>query len=161
MRFFEWNGCNSAEDLVDATINRVARRIDEGEKIENLKGYFFKVALHVLQEWKRILIPGPLDELPETPQPEPVDEEKETRLRCLDECLEKLAIQNSKLILEYYQDERRAKIDHRKQLAQALGIPLNALRIRAHRIRGFLEKCVEDCLARTGLGGNKTEFNTL
>ncbi len=50
--------------------------------------------------------------------------------------------------MKYYHDEKRAKIDYRKQLADALGIPLNALRIRAHRVRISLEKCVKDCLAQ-------------
>jgi hypothetical protein len=50
------------------------------------------------------------------------------------------------LVLEYYRQERKAKIDHRKLLAAELGIAVNALRIRAHRIRRSLEQCVHTCL---------------
>ena len=156
-RFFERRECYCPEDLIDEVINRVARRIEEGERIFNLNGYFRKVADLVYQEWKRKLSSRPLEEIPEPSMPEPYqDEEREARLHCLDHCLEELTIQNRRMILHYYQDERRAKIDHRKELADTFGIQLNALRIRAHRIRSFLEKCVENCLVRSTLVGNKT-----
>jgi len=150
VRYFEWRLCPLAEDLADETINRVARRIDEGENIFNLPAYFRTVArlvfMESLRERERSSVP--LDDITEISAEQPLDnEQREARLLCLDECLAKLTIENSTLILKYYHDERRAKIDHRKQLAGTLGIPLNALRIRAHRIRTALEKCVEDCLA--------------
>jgi hypothetical protein len=55
-------------------------------------------------------------------------------------------LRNREIILSYYQDERRAKIDRRKRLAEQLKISLDALRIRAHRIRKGLEKCIASCL---------------
>jgi hypothetical protein len=51
-------------------------------------------------------------------------------------------------VLEYYRGEKKAKIDHRKKLAEKYEIALNALRIRAHRIRAQLYECVKDCLER-------------
>ena len=42
--------------------------------------------------------------------------------------------------------EVATKIDHRKQMADELGIGMNALRIRAHRIRTGLEECLKECL---------------
>ena len=53
---------------------------------------------------------------------------------------------NRKLVLEYYRGEKKAKIDHRRSLAEQYGIALNALRIRAHRIRAALQECVETCI---------------
>ncbi len=151
VRYFEWRSCASSEDLADETINRVARRIDEGENIFNLPAYFSSVArlifMESLRERERTSVP--LDEIPEISAVQPVeDEQREVRLGCLDQCLNKLPVESQNLILKYYHDERRAKIDRRKQLAEGLGIPLNALRIRAHRIRTALEKCVKDCLAQ-------------
>jgi hypothetical protein len=49
-------------------------------------------------------------------------------------------------VLQYYQEEKRAKIEHRKRLAERLGIELNALRIRAYRIRAELYECIRLCL---------------
>jgi hypothetical protein len=37
------------------------------------------------------------------------------------------------------------RIDRRRALADRLGITMNALGIRASRLRGSLEVCVDDC----------------
>jgi DNA-directed RNA polymerase specialized sigma24 family protein len=76
------------------------------------------------------------------------------RFDCLERCLESLPAENRELILQYYLEEKRAKIDARKHLASQLGIPLNALRIRAHRIRGFLDQCVTGCMKDRGAEGS-------
>jgi RNA polymerase sigma factor (sigma-70 family) len=149
-RYFEWRSRPSPEELAEETISRVARRIDEGENITNLHGYFFSVARLVFMESLREETAVPLDEIVELPADQACeDEQKENRLSCLDRCLDQLPVESRSLILKYYHDEKRAKIDYRKQLANALGIPLNALRIRAHRIRIALEKCVSECVTHT------------
>ncbi len=151
VRFFEWNACSSAEDLADESINRVARKIHDGQDIVNLTAFFLTVAgLVFLESLKpRNRNPVHLDEIPETAAEEHFeDEQKEERLRCLDQCMAKLTTENRTLILKYHHYEKRAKIDMRKQLADGLGIPLNALRIRAYRLRTLIEKCVRDCLAQ-------------
>ncbi len=51
------------------------------------------------------------------------------------------------MVVGYYQDDRRAKIDNRKELSAALGINMNTLRIRVMRAQRKLEKCVVDCEA--------------
>ena len=48
--------------------------------------------------------------------------------------------------MKYYEGEKQAKITNRRRLAEELGITLDALRIRAHRIRRELRKCVVHCL---------------
>lgn len=73
-------------------------------------------------------------------------EDIEREYECLERCMQKLTPDNRQLVLQYYQEEKRAKIDHRRQLAEQLGIALNALRIRAHRIRASLQECVQTCL---------------
>jgi predicted kinase len=45
----------------------------------------------------------------------------------------------------YFEEDSRSKIEGRKVLAGQLKIPLNALRIRVHRIRMQLEQCVREC----------------
>lgn len=149
VRFFEWRAIESADDHADETINRVARRIDEGQTIDNLKSYFYGVARMVFMEAlkERERAPVPLDDAPPSlglKAPEYV--EPEARVLCLDRCLESLSTDNRRLIIDYYQEERRAKIELRQELADKLQIPLNALRIRAHRIRLSLEKCITNCL---------------
>jgi DNA-directed RNA polymerase specialized sigma24 family protein len=149
VRFFEWRGIDSADEHADETINRVARRLDEGQVIENLKGYFYGVARIVFMEQlkERERSPVALDDAPQSlrfcveEDPEP-----EARVVCFEKCLESLPADNQKLIISYYQEEKRVKIELRQELANRLQIPLNALRIRAHRIRVSLEKCISNCL---------------
>lgn len=149
-RFFEWNLLPNAEELVDISVNRVARKIEEGEKISNLNGYFNAVAKIIVQEQHRFLNRfAPTDDPPEPPAPDSGEGiEKERRLKCLDDCLDKLPIESRTLILKYYSYGEKNKISRRKQLAENLGIPMNALRIRAYRLRSWLETCLEDCLAQ-------------
>ena len=149
IRYFEWRMVVPGEDWADETFNRVARRLDEGKVIDDLVGFIFGVARHVCQEGirERDKEPAPLDETTESqyaPAPDPV--EPDDREVCFDSCMEKLLPDNRGLILEYYQEERRAKIQLRQRIAERLRIPLNALRIRAHRIRIGLEECIKDCL---------------
>ena len=70
--------------------------------------------------------------------------------RCLEECLRKLDDDQRELIIEYYRGDRRVKIDHRRSLAGRLGLTMNAVTIRACRIRDRLETCVRGCSATQG-----------
>ena len=145
IKIFTGRRCVDAEDLADETINRVSSKLNEIGK--DFKGdrsrYFYGVANKVLMESQRRRTPQP-------PQTEPEDSDRiELEFRCLEHCIEQLSVENRKLLLEYYQAEGRAKIEQRKILAEKLGIAPNALRIRAHRIRGGLQKCVEKCVERS------------
>ena len=149
VRFFEWRTVESPADYADETINRVARRIDEGQVIDNIIGYAYAVArlvyLEALKQRERA--PVALDDAPQSlRQKAPEENEPEVRVLCLDQCLDSLTSENRKLIVDYYQEERRAKIELRQELADRLQIPLNALRIRVHRIRVNLEKCITSCV---------------
>jgi hypothetical protein len=57
-----------------------------------------------------------------------------------------LPIESCELITEYYRDEKRGRIDHRKALAERLGLRRDALANRAQRVRDKLEQCVANCL---------------
>jgi DNA-directed RNA polymerase specialized sigma24 family protein len=148
-RFFEWRGCPLPEDHVDETFNRVAKRIAEGEAILNPLGYCLGVArLLVLEISKdRIKEQQALAEMASSPPiASSVSEAPEARIDCLRECLETLSVDNRELIVQYYQGEKGAKIENRKQLVERFGIPVNTLRMRALRLRERLQACVEDCL---------------
>ena len=53
IKYFEWQRCVAAEELADETIDRVARKIAEGQQMENLRGFFYGVARLVLKEFQR------------------------------------------------------------------------------------------------------------
>ena len=146
IKVFAYRGCHTPEELADETINRVAKKIDS--VAESYDGdpalFFYGVAQMIHLEYLRrtTVLPPPVASPPE-------DVEKEHQ--CLDECLDRLTAGNRELILQYYTDESRTKINNRKQLAQRLGIGPNALRIRAHRVRDSLERCIDVCLKKENL----------
>ena len=85
---------------------------------------------------------------PPVEQPEEIEQEYD----CLEQCMQHLTPGNRELVLQYYQEEKQAKINHRKLLAERLGIALNALRIRAYRIRLTLQQCVQKCVEQSAAG---------
>ena len=155
LRFFEWRSSPSPDQQVDETIDRVARKIEEGTTISNLDGYFHEARHYVFLESIKPRQFVALDDIPErTAEPVTEDEQQETRLGCLDGCLDTLSPDARELILNYYFEAKRAKINRRRQLAQESTI--NALRIRACRIRKGLEKCVKECVAQRGMVRNES-----
>lgn len=148
MRFFEWRGCAFPEDHADETINRVAKKVSEGEEIRNPPAYFLGVArLVLLESYKeREKQQQALGELTYS-SAEPADlDESEPRAECLKRCLAGHTPDNRELILQYYQGEKGAKIENRRKLSKRLEMPLNTLRMRALRLRERLQVCVTDCL---------------
>jgi RNA polymerase sigma factor (sigma-70 family) len=153
VRFFEGRGCPMAEDHADETINRLAKRLDEGEAIRDINGYAYGVArLLLLEIYKeREREERALKELPSLRLVEENlagDEEPEAPLDCLNYCLDKLPSEGRQLILGYYQGDKQSRIENRKRLGEALGIPNQALRSRAVRIREKLEGCLASCLKK-------------
>jgi RNA polymerase sigma factor (sigma-70 family) len=145
IKIFARRGCWEAENLADETINRVATRIESisTEYTGNPALYFYGVARKIHHEYLRQRR-RPLPEFSSIPNPFE-DEEYD----CLDQCLEGVNVEDRDLILRYYLEDKRDKINYRKQLAEELGIAINALRIRAHRIRKPLKKCVQECVHRS------------
>ncbi len=147
VKVFVSRGCDCAEELTDETIDRVIGKV--GEVAESYEGdpalYFYGVARNVHREYCKVrrVAPPPV-------QPEAA-EEASPELVCLEGCMEHLLPKNRNLIVAYYQEDKQAKIDHRKALAEELGIDMNALRIRAHRIRSTVADCTTACLQRRSI----------
>jgi DNA-directed RNA polymerase specialized sigma24 family protein len=144
IKMFISNGRHCVEDLADETINRVADKLSEIR--DNYQGnpslYFYGVAKKIVYEDRR-RVP------PQIPAPTWTSDDIDPEYECLERCLQELTSENRELVLQYYQDEKKIKIDNRRRLADKLGIALNALRIRAYRIRNSLESCVRTCLVKT------------
>lgn len=149
MKFFEWRGSDRPDTLADLTFDRVGRKLEEGETIRSADpaAYVYAVARNILKEsWveerrQRDAESGARDDGNEQARIT-----HESRHRCLDRCLESMSAESRRLLLRYYTAPGSARIPARKALAQELGVPLNALRIRMHRLRADLERCIEDCL---------------
>jgi len=151
VRLFEWRGCAFPEDLTDETFNRVARRMAGGVEVHNPDpfGYFCGVAHLLYKEAMRRQVKEQqaLEAALETDTWPPLQDDETTaddRLEALRECLQALSPDQRRLVLLYHQDENH--IRSRKLLSDELGLPMNALRIRVHRLRRRLEECVAEKL---------------
>lgn len=151
--FIENRPCAFAEELADETIDRVIQKVPtfEGKYEGDPVPYFYSVARFVClkhqDEQKRRYGGAVNDATPQGDQP------AEARLAelcdvCLDTCLQKLKSEQRQQILNYYREDKGAKIEDRKLTAERVGESLNALRIQVHRLRGKLRPCIEDCVER-------------
>ena len=148
IRIFIYRGFVEAEEMADEAFNRVCRKIRWLRA--NYKGdpfhYFKKVADFICMEYGK----RKTDQLPEV-LPDWKDEvdESEPVHKCLDRCMdEKLSPEERSIIIQYFEGDGHEKIVNRKNLAEKLGITLNTLRIRIHRLCRTLKKCVDNCLKR-------------
>lgn len=150
VRFFDWRGAFYPEEYADETLNRAIRRIDEGETVRDVHTWCHGIARLVLLE--KLKSPDhrrtDIDEIAPVAAPDSEPEDEDKRQECFHRYLYELPIESRQLIMQYYQDEKRQKINNRLALAERLGIPLNALRSRAQRIRDRLEQCVTGCLKK-------------
>lgn len=137
-------GYAAAEDMADEAINRVIHRVgrDSSFEGEDRIPYFVRVAANLHIERQRTKPPP----LPSPPLD--TDHDHERADLCLEHCLQQLESDERDLILRYYQDEKRAKIESRRRLAEEFGLALETLRLKIHRIKARLRPCLEDCLAQ-------------
>jgi DNA-directed RNA polymerase specialized sigma24 family protein len=148
IRILACRGCWEAESLADDIIDRVSTKVEwlRQNYVGDPALYFYGVAQNVFKEYLR--------KKPRESQSsmaiEPGNSEQDERLYdCLTSCMDRLPEENANLVIKYYDGERQSKISNRKRLADELGITLDALRIRCHRIRRELRKCVLQCLGQT------------
>lgn len=147
VRFFKFRGCPFPDDHADETINRVARRLVEGEKIRNQDSYYFGVAHMLLWEINKqnVRQQQAMRDLPGSTITSIQSDESEARIERLRQCLQKLCPGDRELILQYYHGEKGVKINGRKKLAERFGVSLNTLRMRVLRMRANLQRCFENC----------------
>jgi hypothetical protein len=162
VRFFNLTAASDPQRLVDETIKRLAQRaaedaatvyadnandpaIAEGQSpiIHPAATLAFGIARKVLQEDLSRSQPNDqavrdwIDQTTNAPDPN-----RERRLAILRSCLSRLSPERRHLLETYYDWSPSNKAEHHLQLAQSLGLNLNALRNRVLRSRVQLESCV-------------------
>lgn len=143
IKIFLKKGCTDPEHLADETINRVMLKLPEIRKtyVGDPLWYFISVARLVWLEslkQKEIAVDNVPDQI--------FRPEDDFARDCLRQCLTNLSSEQRDLVLDYHLNNKRAKIDLHRKMAEELGLSTNALRLRIHRIRVGLEKCVIACL---------------
>ncbi len=160
--FFTCHGSQAPDEEADETIDRVARRIAAGEQVQapDPYSYFHGVARLIMKEVWRITKKqeSAAEEIDESRHPvvDPIADGdaqqrrllEELRFECMQRCLESLPPESRQLLVTYHQSARRRRIDNRNSLARQLGISINTLRIRMHRLRQELEACAKKCLEK-------------
>jgi DNA-directed RNA polymerase specialized sigma24 family protein len=158
--YFDRKNLFSVEELADETLNRVARRLEEEGTIESdtPAKYCYVVARFVLMEHLRetqkqkVMV----ESISRTQSSQSIadrhsnneKEVKEKMLNCLENCTLQLDPVGRQIVTRYYLGKERVKIENRRELATSLGITMNALSIRACRLRDKLEACVSRCLRK-------------
>ena len=147
IRVFAGRGCYEPEVLADITFDRVAVKIPELDKdyAGDQVAYFLAVARNVYLEWMRG--ENQMREAAFVDFNADGNEKREAEYECLENCLAKLAAGVREMIVEYYSGEQKKRIQRRKSLASRLGLSLNALQIKACRVRFGLLDCVRECVA--------------
>jgi DNA-directed RNA polymerase specialized sigma24 family protein len=142
IKIFGRRGCPVPEELADETLDRVCRKVLQiaDTYVGDPALYFYGVAQNVFLEYLKKK-PAP-ETLPQVFAPDDVEQRHE----CLEHCLKRFRKDDREVLLRYFQDDRKAKIDHRKELADSLEISLNTLRMRIHRLKLALHDCIVDCL---------------
>ncbi|HZU24225.1 MAG TPA: hypothetical protein VFA04_01815 [Bryobacteraceae bacterium] len=145
IRFFGWERCAASPDLADEVLNRLARRLLEGERIEAIDKYVYGIARLVLKESgaRTQRTAAAMTDLRLFAERQPEDSPE---MPCVTGCLGRLSSEERDFILEYYSGDGRQRIETRKRIARRLDLPLNAVRNRALRLRERLERCCRDCL---------------
>ncbi|HUL72951.1 MAG TPA: hypothetical protein VLT86_07605 [Vicinamibacterales bacterium] len=166
LKLFAWRDCAPPETYARRTIDRVAKRLSEGNDrhVSEPFQYFYGIAMNVIKEAgppPSLADPAPASSdataptdasapaVPPAPNPEVVAAARK-KLDCVQTCLGELLPKHRALLLDYHRSAMN--LDTYDALAQTQGIPFNALRLRVHRLRGSVERSVTRCLARPAAG---------
>lgn len=156
VEYFDRRNRPNADELADETLNRVARTLEETGSIATRPParYCYVIARFVLlEDCRQGRRHVPLDEYAHIDRPHArcsiaADGEeqrlaRENRLELLERCIQGLRPDQRDLAIEYFRDAGRPRIERRRELAKRLAITMNALGIRACRIRDTIVRCVE------------------
>ncbi|MDQ6706537.1 MAG: hypothetical protein M3Z85_11240 [Acidobacteriota bacterium] len=142
INIFAYEGCRDPEQAADTVLDRMAKRLSEGEVIEKPERWLRGAAKFVLREL-RLEYRQEVSGIRQMPPPDPAPQEAERNQECLEHCLGLLPVESRNLVERYYRSEgARSLIQSRKALASELGISVEALRTRVLRLRKDLETCV-------------------
>jgi hypothetical protein len=155
--YFDRRDRRCADELADETLNRVGRTLaNDGAIVTKPQArYCYVVAKFVLlenirSERSRLRIHDSRhsvigwDERGATLIAQNAAADHEELVDLLDRHLQELSADQRALIVEYYRDEGGQKIARRRALAERLGISMNALGLRAARIREAVRAAMAD-----------------
>jgi DNA-directed RNA polymerase specialized sigma24 family protein len=152
--FFSGRDCADGDELADETLDRLTRRLQEGERINDVQRFAYGIGRLVLAEWIRRSCTRRhlLRRACVTSSTWGTTLEAADGVECVRCCASRLAPEDRQLILAYYETAGGEAQRERKALAERHGLSQGALRVRVHRIRRSLETCTRRCMAGGGPG---------
>jgi DNA-directed RNA polymerase specialized sigma24 family protein len=152
--FFCGRNCPDPEEQADETLDRLARRVQEG-KIEDPARFAYGIARFVWAEWTKRdgRRRRALREIASTPEAFTNPFDTEIGQECVRRCADQLDPADRDLILAYYGSEGAEAQQERRALAERFGLTPTALRVRAFRIRRELGACARQYLASRPVAG--------
>ncbi|MDI1240988.1 MAG: sigma-70 family RNA polymerase sigma factor [bacterium] len=152
LRYFESRDCRDVDMLADETLFRVATRAHTFDPTRHTRpsSFVFGFASKILLEYSRD--PQKLrityDRWVQSAlgiASEDESEDEAAGMERLRKCLGELSVEDRELMITYYGKEKQEKIASRKLMAEKLGIKMETLHMRVHRLRGTLKKCMKRC----------------
>lgn len=152
VRYFEARDCRDADMLADETFSRVASKAHTFDPSRHTRpsSFVFGFASKILLEYSRdpqkmrITYDRWVQSALSLPAQDNEPEEA-AGMECLRKCLGEMSREDRELMIAYYGKEKQAKIASRKLIAEKLGIKMETLHMRVHRLRGSLKKCMKRC----------------
>ncbi len=160
-RFFAWNHAEDPDAQADEVLDRLTRRVAgsaaDDEAVRQPEKFAVGVARMLLREGWRAqkanvqMISNLQMRNADHHRLEQEQRRNELLSSLLEQCLRELPEAQRDMIERYYSSDSRAQIDGRRKLAEELHISLNALRNRAMRIRGEVERKAKERLEQASL----------
>ena len=150
VRYFETRDCRDADMLADETLSRVAGKAHTFDPTRHTRpssfvfGFASKILLEYSRDPQKMRVTYDRWAQAAFIETGEADEDEED-LACLQRCLAELSVEDRELLIVYYSKEKQAKIASRKELADRLGIKMETLHMRVHRLRQGLKKCMTAC----------------
>ena len=142
--YFRTRGVADTSAAADETLDRAGRRIAEGTDVPNVDNFCLGIARFIIKEGWRLNTRESTAFLQFLEQHEHATAEQIDRFSFMNTCFEELPQYDRNLLNAYCAALRgRARAQHRRELAENLGLTVSALRIRVTRLRQGLEDCLK------------------
>ncbi len=145
VRYFELKGISEVDDAADAAIDRVAGKLVQNTKIDDITRYAFGIAKNIFLERLRAsqIEIRAVNHFYEKQDKQP-DLVETGNLEPLRKCFDKLYEDEQELLSRYFEDlPFDLLFENRQDLAKRQKVSLNVLRNRVSRIRKRLEDCLD------------------
>ena len=149
VRYFQIKGDFDADEAADATLDRVAVKLSQNNKVEDLTKYSFGVARFIFLERLRT---AEKDKIAQaefySQQTSGKTDEQTDDLSLFRECFDSLTDEEKEILKNYFADLPFADLTaYRENLSLKHNVSLNNMRLKVFRLRHRLENCLKDKLS--------------